>query len=186
MRFIGVIPVKENSNRFPNKNITEFLGKPLFCHSLDVLFESENISKIFLPTNSDTVKNYVNKNYNSKVSIIERGPFISKDEDPLLLILKFVHYSLLEDYDAMVIIMANCPGHTKKFLEEAIELFINSNSNEFRSFDSLGIENGLFIFKKDVIEKTYNISSHICSLVNDKAVEIHYKNELDSLIKKLD
>ena len=55
MNYIGVIPVKANSKRFPDKNIKELNDKPLFCHSIDAMYFSPNISKIFVPTNSQFV-----------------------------------------------------------------------------------------------------------------------------------
>ena len=184
MNYIGVIPVKANSKRFPNKNIKELNDKPLFCHSIDALYFSPNISKIFVPTNSQFVKDYINLNYGDKVDIIDRSINISKDDDPLLTVLKFVHYSIDIEYDKMVVIMANCPGHNVEFVNKALELVKNTNSLEFRSFNSRGEENGLMIFDRKVIEFNNNISAHICFAVNDSASEIHYENELNEFKNK--
>ena len=184
IEYIGVVPIKSNSNRFPNKNISLLNKKPLFAHSIDVLFENNNVQQIFIPTDSDFVKEYVRLNYDNTVQIIHRNINISNDDDPLLLVLKFVHYSIKIQYDKMVVIMANCPGHSSSFLDKSISLMKKSNSLEFRSFNSEGEENGLMIFDKKVIESNVNISSHICSATINSAEEFHYKSDLDDFKQK--
>jgi CMP-N-acetylneuraminic acid synthetase len=180
MKIIGVVPVKENSNRFPNKNISFLRGEPLFYHAIKPLLQSEYVSEVFVPTNSPVVKNYIEKKNKNKIKIIHRGKNISSDEDPLFKVLKFTHHSIDNDYDAMAVIMANCPGHDAEYVDRAIKLFQTTESKEFRSFNKLGIENGFFIFSKEVIESATSVSSYICSLTNN-GEEIHFKYELDKL-----
>lgn len=180
MKIIGVVPVKANSNRFPNKNISLLQGKPLFYHAIEPLIKSDYISEVFVPTNSPIVKDYIEKKGENKIKVIHRGKNISADEDPLLKVLKFTHYSIDSDYDAMAVIMANCPGHEVDYVNKAIKLFQETKSKEFRSFNKFGLENGFFIFSKEIIENSNSISSYLCSLTNN-GEEIHFRHELDKL-----
>lgn len=180
MKIVGVIPVKENSNRFPNKNIAELQGKPLFIHAVSPLVLSEYVTQVYVPTNSKTVKNYLLNEKNEKIKIIHRGINISQDNDPLLSVLKYVHYTIDSHYDAMAVIMANCPGHDVDYVNKAIKLFIETNSKEFRSFNNSGVENGFFIFSKEIIDTAVSISSYLCALTNN-GEEIHFKHELEKL-----
>ena len=66
MNNIGVIPIKANSNRFKNKNLYIYNGKPLFSHSLDILYNSKKIKKIYIPTDSNKVISFINSNYENK------------------------------------------------------------------------------------------------------------------------
>ncbi len=52
------------------------------------------------------------------------------------------------------------------------------NFKEVRSFDKNGVENGLFLFKEDVILNNHNISTYLGCIIND-GKEIHYKEELE-------
>jgi CMP-N-acetylneuraminic acid synthetase len=181
---IGVVPVKANSNRFPGKNITLFKGEPLFWHSTRPLLESEYISHIFIPTNSDYVVDYIEKKAEKKIKAIWRSKNLSVDEEPIFNILKYVHYSIDIDYAKMVVIMANCPGHTSQFIKEALELMKSTNSREFRSFDERGLENGLMIFDKKVIRENPIMSAYMCFGLSPNATEIHYKEDLETIKEK--
>ena len=182
MNYIGVIPIKKNSTRFKDKNISDFNGKPLFANALDVLYSCHNLEKIFIPTDSEFVVSYVEKNYDLKrVILLKRNLHLTIDEEPILTVLKFTHYSIDFDYKAMVVIMANCPGHSLDFLNEAIQIFEKNKAMEFRSFNSSGTENGLMIFDKKVMMFNNNISAYVSAGVNDFATEIHFQEELEDL-----
>ena len=47
------IPIKENSQRVPNKNFREFRGKPLWEHTVDKFKGSDY--KVFIDTDSDDI-----------------------------------------------------------------------------------------------------------------------------------
>ena len=46
--FIGVVPVKKNSNRFPGKNFEIVNEEPLFWHSVKPLIENQFIKDIYI------------------------------------------------------------------------------------------------------------------------------------------
>ena len=53
-----------------------------------------------------------------------------------------------------------------------------SNSKEFRSFGNDGVENGLMIFDRDIIQNSSSISTYMSFGLNPNAKEIHYKSDL--------
>ena len=79
MNIHAIIPARSGSKRFPNKNISNFMGTPLFQHSINFASKLNFISKIILSTDS---KRYV-KVTKSKSNIIfhKRSIFASKDNN---------------------------------------------------------------------------------------------------------
>jgi CMP-N-acetylneuraminic acid synthetase len=178
---IGVVPVKANSNRFPGKNIALHKGEPLFWHAIKPLQESGSVSRIFIPTNSEYVVDFLEKKNNKNITAIWRSHNLSIDEEPIFNVLKYVHYHIDIEYDKMVVIMANCPGHRASFINEALDLMKSTNSREFRSFDERGLENGLMIFDKRVVAHNPMMSTYMCFGLSKNATEIHYQEDLKNL-----
>ena len=176
--FIGVVPVKNNSNRFPGKNFKIVNGEPLFWHSIKPLLENDYISKIYIPTDSEFVFDFIEKKNINEIIPIKRSKNLSKDEEPIFNILKYVHFHIDTDYSKMLVLLANCPGHSSDFISQSIKIMSDSNSKEFRSFGSDGVENGLMIFDREVIENSSSISTYMCFGLNSKAKEIHYESDL--------
>ena len=174
MSNVGIISAKSNSNRFPNKNIYELDGYPLFWYSVKPLIECKYIDDVYVVTDSHYIKRFCE---DRGVKVIWRGVNAIHDEEPLLGVLRYGYKCIDKSYDNIVTIMANCPNHTVEVVNESIEFMMKSDLLEVRSFNKEGVESGLMIFKEKVILNTLQISSHIgyiCSNVK----EIHYKEDL--------
>ena len=171
---VGIVAAKENSNRFPGKNIYELNGIPLFWYSVQPLLDSSLISNVYVVTDSTFIKEFCEKRM---VKVIWRPKNATVDDDPLLNILKFAYYNLDESYEIVVTIMANCPGHTVWAVDEAIGMMKKGDFLEIRSFNSQNDESGLMVFRKSVITKNLQISSHI-GAVKSEVKEIHYKTDV--------
>ena len=171
---VGIIAAKENSNRFPGKNIYELNGVPLFWHSVSPLLQSKRVDDVYVVTDSLYIKEYC---IERDVNVLWRPKNATIDEDPLLSIMKFAYYNLDVPYDFIVTIMANCPGHTVDSVDEAIELIEKNDFLEIRSFNNKNEESGLMIFRKNVIINNSQISSHIGFIKSDTK-EIHFKNDI--------
>ena len=52
---IAVIPVKRDSTRLPNKNIKTFSGEMLFVRKIQQLKRSQNVSRVYVGSNSDEI-----------------------------------------------------------------------------------------------------------------------------------
>ena len=119
---LGLVAAKENSNRFPGKNYHEYRGKPMFWHSVKPLLESKLIDDVFVITDSKKIQDYC---IDHGVKVIWRPRNASKDSDKLITILRWAYYSLDNEYDTVVAIMANCPGHTSETVDLAIKRIKN-------------------------------------------------------------
>ena len=171
---LGLVAAKENSNRFPGKNKYIIENKPLFWYSVEPLLQSELIDDLYVVTDSDFIKNYCKKR---NVKTIWRPKNATRDEDKLINILRFAYYSLDIEYDVVVSIMANCPNHDVKEINKGINLLIENKLNEVRSYNN-GVESGLLILNKFVMQNNFDISYYVGS-VDTKATEIHFLDDLN-------
>ncbi len=177
---LGLVVAKENSSRFPGKNKYLHEGKPLFWHSVEPLLRCDKVDEVYVVTDSEYVKSYCEERH---VGIIWRPRNAARDEDKLVNILRFGYYNLDKEYEAVVSIMANCPGHNARDIEKGIELLEERGLREVRSFDKNGEESGLLIFSKDILEGNFDISYYMGGVFSD-VTEIHYQEDLESRVSK--
>ncbi|MDX2301301.1 MAG: NTP transferase domain-containing protein [Microscillaceae bacterium] len=172
---VGIVAAKAHSNRFPNKNIHEFQGKPLFWHSVQPLLDSEKIDEVVVSTNSDFIKSYCEER---GVKVVWRGVNASDDDEPLLGALRYAYTLLDQPYEWVVTIMANCPGHTVETVNKAIDMALKHEKLwEVRSFNDAGEESGLIIFKDHIIKRAPQVSAYLGAVISN-IKEIHYESDL--------
>lgn len=171
---LGLVAAKENSNRFPGKNFYLVNQEPLFYHSVKVLTDSKLVDDVYVITDSDKIKEYCN---DKNVNVIWRPKNATRDEDKLISILRYAYYSLDIEYDIIVSIMANCPQNNLEDVEKGIKLMERNNLKEVRSFDENGIENGIMILDKEIIQDNRDISYYLGGIITN-GKEIHYKEDL--------
>lgn len=174
MKVLGLVAAKENSNRFPNKNIYPVNGIPMFMNSVFPLLNSNLIDKVYVITDSQYIKTYCE---DKNIGVIWRSKNATRDEDKLINILRYAYYSLDIEYDIVVTIMANCPKNSLEDVEKGIKLLKNNKLKEVRSFDKNGLENGIIILDKEVIQDNRDISYYLGGIIT-KGKEIHYKKDL--------
>lgn len=172
---IGIVAAKENSGRFPGKNIHLLKNIPLFWHSVQPLLDAKKIDKVYVATDSSYIKKYCEF---AEVPVIWRHINASRSDDKLINIFRFVYYSIKEQPDIVVRIMANCPGHTGEMVDNAIDIFQDGNFKELRSFNGQGEESGLVVYSKEVMETNEDVSYYLGCVVDD-VHEIHFKEDLN-------
>ena len=77
---MALVPMKEHSERVPNKNIRDFCGKPLYHHILTSLEACPYISQIYIDTDSSFIANEAPKHFD--VQIIDRPLELRSDFTP--------------------------------------------------------------------------------------------------------
>jgi len=175
MKVCGIILAKENSNRFPGKNYKEYKGKPLFEHSLDLIRQFVKIEDIYICTDSSTIKIFCNGKYN----IINRYCNVNRDDEPYLSVLKYAYQFIAKSYDIIITVLANSINHDAEAIIEGIRILEKYDKiQEVRSFDSDGIQNGIFLFREEFVLNC-NSTLHEMGYIYDPGKEIHYKEELD-------
>lgn len=174
MKVLGLVAAKENSNRFPNKNIHKVNGVPMFMNSVQPLLDSELITDVYVITDSDYIKSYCLEN---NIGVIWRPKNATRDEDKLITILRFAYYNLDIEYDVVVSLMANCPGNQTSDINKGITTLQSHKLKEVRGFDQNGVENGLMILDKSIIQSNRDVSYYL-GAVTTNGTEIHYKEDL--------
>jgi len=172
---IGIVTTKKKSRRFPNKNAHFVDGAPLFWHSVQPLLDAKTIDKVYVATDSFFIASYCSVR---NVPVIWRNVNATIPEDKLITIIRFVYYSIEEKCDIFVTIMPNCPGHTGRDVDKAVNLLRERNLREVRSFDNDGEENGLIVYRSDLMETNDDVSYYMGCIINN-AKDIHYKEDLD-------
>ena len=188
---IVIIPARGNSKRLPGKNI-KFLGDiPLLAHSIKYAQNFSFIDEIYVSTDDSEIKNAALQ-FGAKV--IDRPIEISGDFEPTVTALRHVLDSLSEEIENVVLLQPTNPLRPNNLLQEAYELYLNSNSDslftvsrnhhklgkivnhKFQPFnytigqrsqdlEPLFFENGLlYISKANLIKNNIIISENACPL----------------------
>ena len=144
---IAILPARGNSKRLPGKN-TKFLGGiPLLVHSIKYAQQFSFIDDIYITTDDAEIKK-VALEFGAKV--IDRPAAISGDFEPTVSALKHVLASLSDEVENVILLQPTNPLRPNNLLEEAFQLFLNSNSDSLftvsRNYDKLGkIVNDTFV-----------------------------------------
>ena len=170
-KIVGVIAVKEHSNRFENKNIYPYKGYPLFYHNIRAMIDA-GIEDIYVTTDSCFVKDYCQT---KGIKVIWRGTNINQDEQPIFEVLKYVH-TIIDDYDIMFTILANTIHVDSEDIIRILKCMKDNNLREVRSYNGKGIENGCMALKSEAFNN-YQISAYVGAIMTNSK-EIHYESEI--------
>lgn len=179
-KVVAIVAVKKDSVRLKNKNILLKNKKPLFMHSINPLLKSKIVDEIYVSTNSEIALNYCKK---FKIKTIWRNYANSRNNQPLLDVLQYSYRKIKKSYKYIITIMANCPGHSVKKVNECIKLIQKYKLKEVRSFNNQGEENGLMVFERKYFLKKKELSTYM-GIIKSPVFEIHYFNEFQKFKKK--
>lgn len=122
-RYIAMIPARGGSKSVPLKNIKDIAGQPLIYWSLDAAVNSDFIDRVYVSTDSETVKRVVlayDKPNKDKIIVVERSEESSTDmastEDVML------DFTARVEYENMVFIQCTNPLITTADIDEAIKI----------------------------------------------------------------
>lgn len=155
--FIALVPLRGGSKSIPFKNIKLLNGKPL-CYWMLLALEKSLVSKIYVATDSNEIKNCVNNFNFSKIVIYDRDSQNAQDtsptEDVLLEVIN--HYNFSEDI-FMVLAQGTSPLISHNDINNAINIL-----GENTQYDSLlsGVNTKRFFWdyaKSSPINYDYNL-----------------------------
>lgn len=125
MKILGFIPARSGSKGLKNKNMINFLGRPLIYHTLKIA-KNLNVTDVFVSTDSKKILSYVKKfgikfNYlrpkklsNSKSQIVDAVfhgvTWLKKNK---------------KNYDAVLILQPSNPNRNLREVNKAINFFKN-------------------------------------------------------------
>lgn len=130
---VALLPMKGNSERVPNKNLKMFCGKPLYHKVLETLLRSKYISTVIINTDSQKIKEDVEKNFRENVQIFDRPKQIQGDFVSMNDIIKYD----ISKIEATFYIQTHStnPLLTVKSIDKAIEKMMEIGKNN--SYDSI-------------------------------------------------
>lgn len=147
-RVVIVIPARGGSRRIPRKNIKEFKGKPLLCHTIHKCREIKEIDDIYVSTEDNEISS---RAMSCGANVIRRPSELSKDNVSTLPVLWHAAFQI-DDWDIMIHIQPNSPNLKKELIEKAIDLLANKGYSEvctrFPDTDIYSNENTLWGFLK--------------------------------------
>ena len=130
MKLIALLPMKEHSERVPNKNMRLFAGKPLYYCTMYNLMDSKYIQKVVINSDSTNIAEDAKRHF-KRVQIISRpeeiqGDFVSMNE--------IIAYDLSRlDCEHFLQTHSTNPLLRPETIDKAIEAYFN----DLDRFDSL-------------------------------------------------
>jgi CMP-N-acetylneuraminic acid synthetase len=123
---IAIIPARGNSKRLEGKNIKMLNGLPLIAYSINyALNNTDYISEVYVSTDNEAIKT-IALQYGAKV--IDRPASLSGDLEPTVTVLKHALDIINESVDTVVLLQATNPLRPKMLLQDAFEIYKNSNA----------------------------------------------------------
>lgn len=151
MKILGIIPAREGSKGIPNKNIKLLGGKPLLQFTTEVALQCKSIDKLILSSDSDEIIK-VGKNLGLEVPF-KRPKKLAEDITPTLPVIlhaleHFESKGLF--FDAVCILQVTSPFRKVDFVEKAIKIFIDKDTDSLISVLEIPHEyNPHWAFKED-------------------------------------
>ncbi|EAL2994992.1 acylneuraminate cytidylyltransferase family protein [Campylobacter jejuni] len=122
---LAIIPARGGSKGIKNKNLVLLNNKPLIYYTIKAALNAKSISKVVVSSDSDEILNYAKS---QNVDILKRPISLAQDDttsDKVLLhALKFY-----KDYEDVVFLQPTSPLRTNIHIDEAFNLYKNSNAN---------------------------------------------------------
>jgi CMP-N-acetylneuraminic acid synthetase len=134
MRILGIIPARGGSKGVPRKNIKLLGGKPLIEYTSEIALKSKLLTKVVLSSDDDEIIE-VAKSIGIEVPF-KRPSNLAGDSTPTLPVIQHAldfFKSNGEEFDAVCLLQTTSPFRTVKFLDQALEKFITSNTDSLIS-----------------------------------------------------
>lgn len=129
-KILAVITARSGSKRLPEKNITDFCGKPLIYWTVKSALDSKYIDRTLISTDSNLIGKMV-ENYGCDFPFL-RPEELSDDDassnDVMLHALKWIRDNDPHSYEYALLLQPTSPLRTASHIDQAIEKF-NSTPN---------------------------------------------------------
>ncbi len=118
---VAFIPVRGGSKSIPLKNIKPFCGKPLVYWTVKAASEASGIDEVYVATDSDKIRDAVEKFHLPKVRVISRSSSTATDtastESAML------EFAAQREFDDIVLIQATSPLLTGRDLDGGLQMY---------------------------------------------------------------
>ena len=148
-KIVSFIPARGGSERIPKKNIKILAGKPMIAWTIEASLGSKYINRTFVSTEDKEIKGVALK-YGAEV--IDRPAEFSQGQIVIdFAYSHFQYYLWEEEYqpDYVISLLPTSPLRTAKHIDEAFELYFNSEEALLISFtESRILPNNAFLISE--------------------------------------
>lgn len=179
-KIIVIIPARKNSKRLKNKNIFNFLGKPMIYWSIKACKESNYIKDVFVSSDSSKILN-ISKNYGAQT--IKRSDELSDDKtikmDVITSAVKHIEKKFYKP-DIVVSLQANSPEVKSAHLDNAILHLLKYKKQEVISVDkNFNQDSAIRVMKyKTVFQKS--LSTNVGFVITNLK-DIHTRKDIKKI-----
>jgi CMP-N,N'-diacetyllegionaminic acid synthase len=125
-RVLAIIPARKNSKGLPGKNIKNFLGSPLFKHSIDQARDSNLIDEILVTSDCEEVISIASR---ENVMCIERPHSLATDTshtpDAIFHAVNTIKQAQKIDYNLIVMLQPTSPLRSHIDIDNSIRMLKN-------------------------------------------------------------
>jgi len=123
-KILAIIPARSGSKRVPNKNIKDFLGKPLIAYTIEQALASDLIDRVVVDTDSPEIAE-IAKKYGAEVPFL-RPKELAQDNSLVIDSLMYTINKLKEDegYEAdyLMILQSTSPLREQQDIIDCVNL----------------------------------------------------------------
>jgi CMP-N,N'-diacetyllegionaminic acid synthase len=138
MSLLMLIPARGGSKGILNKNLKEVHGKPLISYAIANALDAENIDKVVVSTDDETIAS-VAKEFGAEVPFI-RPPELASDEVSLIPVAQHASQEMLAlgfEHDQVASLQPTAPLLSGQSIDDAINLMKNSKCDSVGSISQI-------------------------------------------------
>lgn len=133
MKINCIIPAKGKSERIENKNLYEIGGKSLIFRACEKLLQCNNITQVYLDTESEEIINSVKSLFSKGLRLIKRPSCLSTNEIGANEMMIYGLHSI-DDCDILLQTFCTSPLLKHETIDACIEKFVNEGIHKHDSF----------------------------------------------------
>lgn len=134
LSYLGIIPARGGSKRFPGKNIAMLNGQPLIAHTIEAAAHAQRLTRTIVSTDDVEIA-AVAKGWGGDVPFM-RPALFAEDQSPAIDAITHALDQLDSQgliYDAVVLLQPTSPLRTGAHIDEAIALFEKTGADTITS-----------------------------------------------------
>lgn len=144
MEILAIIPARGGSKGIPGKNIKPLAGKPLIAYTIEASLKSKYITRTVVSTEDGRIKEAA---LAFGAEVVDRPAELAQDVTKTAPVLLQVLDELEKTGykpDITVLLQCTCPLRNEKQIDEAFELFFNSDCDSVFAARPMGVTHALW------------------------------------------
>lgn len=144
MEILAIIPARGGSKGIPGKNIKPLAGKPLIAYTIEASLKSKYITRTVVSTEDGRIKEAA---LAFGAEVVDRPAELAQDVTKTAPVLLQVLDELEKTGykpDITVLLQCTCPLRDEKQIDEAFELFFNSDCDSVFDARPMGVTHALW------------------------------------------